>query len=435
MADTAVEQGAEGRAGRFLGTVATRFAAVALGATSGVVLARALGPDGRGEYAVAVAVASTTASLAHLSIEQANVYLWHRGEQKRELASNAMVLAATVGTAAAVIAGIVAWNVLDGVDEVALLVVLAAVPMNLAALYFNNLTVLDDRIGRVNLGTLVAGGVQTVGVVALAALGDLDVGEAAVLWALAAALPILVVARGFGARLRHVSGRLARKALRTGLQYHLGMAALFLLWRVDIFLLNGLSTQAQVGLYAVAVSVGELLYVVTNATAEVVLPGQVGGTDRAAADFTARVFRVNTVLAMVVALGVVALAPLVVPAVFGSDFGESVGPLAALMPGVAALGIIRPVTAFIVRLDRPLVVSGLVWTAFTVNVVLNLLLIPSLDAVGAALASSIAYAFLAGAYLRWFMRAGSLGRGELLPRASELRELVTKLRTGSAPGA
>lgn len=434
MADTAVEQGAEGRAGRFLGTVATRFAAVGLGAVTGVVLARALGPEGRGEYAVAVAVASTTASLAHLSIEQANVYLWHRGEQKRELASNAMVLAATVGTGAAVVAGVIAWNILDSVDDVALLIVLAAVPMNLGALYFNNLTVLDNRIGRVNLGTLAAAVVQTAGVVALAVLGDLDVREAALLWAVAAALPIAVVAGGFGARLRYVSGRLARQALGTGLQYHLGMAALFLLWRVDVFLLNGLSTQAQVGLYAVAVSVGELLYVVTNATAEVVLPGQVGGSDRAAADFTARVFRVNAVVAVVVAVGVVALAPLVVPAVFGSDFGDSVGPLAALMPGVAALGIIRPVTAFLVRLDRPLVVSGLVWTAFTMNVVLNLVLIPSLDAVGAALASSAAYAALAAAYLRWFARAASLRGGDLRPRTSELRELATKLWARSAPG-
>jgi O-antigen/teichoic acid export membrane protein len=416
------------RSRKLVGTVLTRAGVIGCGAIAGIVTARVLHPAGRGAYAVIVAIATVTVSLGHLSVEQSNVYLWHRGADKRALAANTIFLGLLNG----VVAALVAWFVVTGLvadalpdlDRRLVAIALLAVAPNMMTLYMSGLVVLDDRIARVNKIRSLVALFQVAAVVTLATVGRLTLMSVVVVWAVTASLPAFALVSGFGARPRLLSRSLAVRAMRTGAGYHLGMAALFLLWRVDLFLLNAQVGAREVGLYAVAVSVAELTYVVTDSVAQVVLPRQVVGSMEQAGAFTARVLRLN----LVAGLGVVALialaSPVLIPVVFGASFSGSVAPLIGLLPGVAALGLIRPATAVLVRLDRPLAVSSLTGLALALNVTLNLALIPPLGAVGAGLASTVAYCMLALAYLAWFLRATGLGVQELRPQLSEIRELA-----------
>jgi len=418
---------------KLVGTVSTRLVLLVLAAIGATVTARVLQPEGRGTYAVVVAVATTALSLGHLSIEQANVFLWHRGEDRRALATNALALGLVAGTVAAAAAWVVVQvlfpGAFPGIAVGSLVTALAAVPFGMALLYLYGIVVLDDRIGRQNAVRASAAALQVSAIVAFAAAGRLTPATVVGIWAVATALPVLGLLPGLGVRPRRFSLPLARQALSTGSRYHLGMAALFLIWRVDVFLLNALDDRVEVGLYALAVSLAELVSLVTDSVAQVALPRQVSGTLDEAARYTARVARVSAVggfaLAALIALG----GPIAIPLVFGSSFRGSVAPLLGLLPGVLALGLIRPVTALFVRLDRPLVVSALAVAALATNVALNFALIPPLGALGAALASTIAYAQLAGCYIVWLLRATPVRAADLLPRRSEIGEIVR-----SAPG-
>lgn len=424
--------GASTRTRAVVWTIGTRGGALVMSALAGVVVARALLPTARGEYEVAVAVALTAVSLGHLSIVQAHTALWQQGAPRAGLAANSLVLGAGVGAAVALVAAVVVvaggGALFPSTDRWAMGIILVAIPFNVVSLYFGNLTALDDRIRRVNLGVVSASLVHAVGVVTVVAVADLTVRWAVAWRAAAIAAPTFVVAWGFGARMSDVSPRLLKRALRLGLQYHLGLAALFLLFRVDVFILNGLADQSEVGLYAIAVLVAELLVtLVATSASEVLLPRVMAGTQQEAAEFTARAFRANTVLVVASAAILAAATPLAVPAVFGEAFDGAVGPLLALLPGATALGAIGPVASFIVRLERPLFYSALVWSAFALNIGLNLLLIPSLGATGAALASSIAYVVLAASYLVWFARAEGVSAAELRPRMGEMGALTRDL--------
>jgi len=418
---------------KLVGTVSTRLVLALLATVGGVVTARVLQPEGRGTYAVVAAVATAALSLGHLSIEQANVFLWHRGEDRRALATNALSLGLVAGTVAAAAAWVVVEvlfpGAFPGIAVGSLVTALAAVPFGMAALYLYGLVVLDDRIGRQNAVRLSASALQVSAIVVLAAAGRLTPMTVVVIWAVTTAVPVIGLLPGLGVRLRRLSFPLARRTLGTGSRYHLGMVAIFLLWRVDVFLLNALDDRVQVGLYAIAVSVAEFLSLVTGSVAQVALPRQVVGPFDDAAYYTARVARVTTVgsfaLVSLIALG----GPIAIPLVFGSSFRGSVAPLLGLLPGLLALGLIRPVTALFVRLDRPLVVSGLAVTALATNVALNFALIPPLGALGAALASTIAYAQLACCYIVWLLRATPLRAADLLPRRAEIGEVIR-----SAPG-
>ncbi len=411
------------RAGKVAHTVAARAALLMFAGLSGVVIARALQPEGRGAYAVIVTIASITLSVGHLSIEQSQIWLWSQGK-RAALAANSVVLGLGVGTGAALAGTSIVVLLGPSTVPVAgygyLAIALAAIPGGMTALYLNSILLLRSRVDVVNRAGVLAGALQCVSIVVLAALGRLTLGWGIALWAVSVAGPLVVLLPAARPRLRDRDATLARCAVGRGLRYHIGLASLFLLFRSDILILDALTTTAAVGLYSLAVSLAELTRVVTDSIAQVALPGQMENDHMSAVTATTRATRFT----MLFALGSVGLmcaaAPIVVPIAYGATFGGSIAPLLGLAPGLLALGATRPIGAFLLRLNRPLLASAMTVLALVVNVALNLTLIPLCGIVGSALASSIAYVMLAALQSAWFVRATRTPLRHLLPGAAEL---------------
>jgi O-antigen/teichoic acid export membrane protein len=425
---------------QFTHTVATRVVLLVLGGITSVVIARSLQPEGRGTYYVIVTVAATALSLGHLSVEQSQVWLWTGPDNRHAVAANSVVLGLSVGAASALAAAVVLLAIgpgrLPAAGHPLLAIALAAIPFSMVVLYLNSVQMLRARLDVVNRGLLLAATVQCGLLLSVGAAGRLSVAWVVGIWALSAGLPLLVLMPGSGVRIANRDWSLARLALGRGLRYHVGSASLFLLFRVDVFILNGLASAAAVGIYSLAVAVAELTRLVTDSIAQVVLPQQAESVRDRAVAITIRATRVTTL----VALGLVGLmsstAPLLVPAVYGSAFSASVSPLLGLAPGLFALGATRAIGAYLLRLDRPLLGSAIVVASLLLNVVLNLVLIPSYGVTGAAVASSVAYCMLALAQVVWFLRATATPPGELLPTREEARRLWTVLRrTPAAVGS
>jgi O-antigen/teichoic acid export membrane protein len=415
------------RGRKVAGTLASRFATVALGGAGTVVAARALGPPGQGTYQVVVTVGLVAISLGHLSIEQANTYLWHRGASRQVLATNAVLLGLVSGVGASAIAWIVTSVIGVGAfstsDRRYLGIVLLAIPGSMISLYLANICTLDDRIGRVNAARLLAVGGQFVFLLILFINHRLNVMEAVATWAVIAALPCVILAPGLHIRLSALSWKTLGAALAIGLRYHWAMAALFLLWRVDTFILNALSTRQQVGLYAIAVPLAELLYLFVDSVSVVYIPRQLSNQSREAAQLTARLSRINLLLCCGGAVCIAACSPVLLPAVFGSSYSGSVAPLLVILPGVVALGIIRPLQVMLLRLNRPVIVSAFCFSALVVNIVVNLALIPTLGAVGASASSTIAYVGLAAGYGAWFLRSYGVHAQEMVPGWDDVKDV------------
>ena len=364
-------------------------------------------------------------SLGHLSLEQANVFFWSKGENRQTLVANAVVLGLGIGTVAAVIA----WAIVMALgpsrvpiaSESLLIVALASVPVQMVLLFLSGLLILADRIHRVYLGNLFGAIAMLAGTLGLAAFDMYNLTTLVVLFTVSGAIPLSVYVVTLAPRLRHASRTLARKSVALGAKYHLGMAALFLLWRFDVLLLNSYVSETQVGLYSMAVAIAELVYLLTDTVAQVALPRQVVGSLEESGRLTARVAGGNAVLACLLLTITCICAPFVVPLVLGSSFSGSVPALLALAPGVLALAVVRPLGGFIVRINRPFIVSAATGSAMVLNIVINLLLIPPLGIVGASLASTIAYGLLAIFYVVWVRRAAKLPLRAFYPRGEDLR--------------
>ena len=412
-------------------TVAVRALVMVLGALSGVVIARELQPEGRGAYYVIVTIATTALSIGHLSIEQSQVWLWSRAVDRRSLAANGLVLGLTVGALAAVAAGTVVGVLGPHVIPVAgygrLALALAAIPAAMTVLYLNNILVLRARVRVVNVAALLGAVLQCGPLMVLAAVTRMSPTQVVVLWAVSMTAPLAVLLPAVRPRLPHWDRSLARQAVDRGLRYHLGLASLFLLFRSDILILNGMTTTAAVGLYSLAVSLAETTRLVTDAIAQIALPRQLGTDDAGAAAATLAVTRLSTVVALGSAALMCLAAPPLVPLVYGTAFAGSVPSLLALAPGLLALGATRPIGAYLLRLDRPMLASSMSVAALLVNVALNLALVPVFGIVGSAVASSVAYIALAGLQAAWFVRASGASPRDLLPGPAELAYVRERL--------
>ncbi len=109
--------------------------------------------------------------------------------------------------------------------------------------------------------------------------------------------------------------------------------------------------------------------------------------------------------AALIAGAVAAIAPFVIPAVFGNQFRGAVAPLELLLPGVVLYAPVNVLVVYLsVRRAEPWWSLAVAVGSMLVTVGAALLLIPGHGARGAAAGSSIGYAV--GAALAWALFAG-----------------------------
>jgi len=395
-----------------LGIFGTRVVLLSIGIATSVLLARTLGPQGRGEYAVIVAMVGIAVVLGHSSVEQAQVYLVSRRVNMRALAANAVafgfLVGAAVAGATAIVAASFAFPYAGVLRQPDLPIALLAIPASLIVLWSNGLLVLAGRIRVLNRAMLLSGVVQVAMLLGFAVSGRLTVTVVLICWTVNAAVPLVLTLPALRPRREDVSVRLARETFAFGLRYHPAMLGLHLLLRVDVLILAAMTDDRSVGLYALAVSLIELTNVATDSVSTAVLRHQTLIPLHESGRFTLRVVGVSAVLAVLMSAGLLVVAPTLVPIIFGEEFRGSLPAVFALAPGVVAIAMARSASSYLLRLNRPLVNSALALSALALNVVLNLLLIPMWGIAGCGVASSIAYVVLAGSNLIWLRRTMAL---------------------------
>jgi O-antigen/teichoic acid export membrane protein len=237
--------------------------------------------------------------------------------------------------------------------------------------------------------------------------------------------------------LRHVDGgaivrprvETLRTLVRFGVQGEAGNALQALNYRLDQFILRGFESLAAVGVYAVATSMSEGVFVLANAVALVLMP-RLTSADPEDAAWMAPVAARNTMLiagagALVLAAG----APLLLPAIFGERFEDSVAPLWWLLPGAVALTGSKVLTSYIFSQGRPLVNTSITAVSLAATLIADIALIPSFGVEGAAVAASIGYGVhWCAALVAWRMISGRPALEAIVPRPSDAQFYVDAVR-------
>ncbi len=422
-------------------TFATRAAVAVLGMGISILIARALGPEGRGTYVYPITLVGLMIAALHLSLEQANVHLFSgRAVSLADLAANSGLVASIVAGISLLIT-VALFALRPGgtaaVRSDILLAALIVVPFAIHQIYLTGLLQISHHIGAANRVALVSAGVQAGAIGILFVSGRLTVLAVVLVASGVGIIQWVLTARAVGG-LVHLPPRyipeLFRRALRFGLGLHLGLVMVFLQLRLDVFLIERLSGLAAVGIYTLAVMVAESIWMVTDAVAVACLPHQVEACALDAGRLTLRACRLNIFLALLGAAGLALISYPVIRLAYGAPFLPAVPALLALLPGVVCYSAQRVCGAYLLRLNCPLRMSAILGSAVIVNLGLNLLWIPRWGIVGAALASTVSYALSATLFVAWAIRVSGLGlRGVVTWPPEDIQAIRRALLLG--PGA
>jgi O-antigen/teichoic acid export membrane protein len=412
----------------------TRLAVSFLALVNALILARALGAEGRGEMALVLAIADMTAILCFFGVQEANINIaGAEPEKRRTLATNSLVLSALfalVGTGA-VVALIAAFPGVAGDAPYGLLAVaLASIPFLILNSYLRFLIQGDYGFGVTNLswilppvlavtvnGTLWLAGELTVAIAVGVFLAGQVVAAAMLVWHNARRLV------GFG----RPSYALARRTLGFGLRSHLGRIMQTGNYRIDQWILGAVAGTRELGLYSVAVSWAEALFLLPTVFSSVQRPDLVRATTEQAARVASRLFRIAIVLTAASVVALVVMAPFLCVVVFGEDFRGSIDDLRILALGAFGMVALKQLGNALTARSHPTLQSAAIAVAFVSTIVLDVLLIPRFEGVGAAIASSISYTLGGVAVLVIFIRVLGTSFAELVPRRKDARWLWRRL--------
>lgn len=162
---------------------------------------------------------------------------------------------------------------------------------------------------------------------------------------------------------------------------------------MDIFLVNLLVGPAGAGLYSIAVRMVEQLWIISQAVSTVLFPrlSMMVGDDAARRALTPVVARF-VIWSTLLAAGILAaLAAPLIETLFGPEFRRATPALIVLLPGIVALSCGRILANDFAARGLVGVNLALVTGILAVNLIGNLLLIPTYGIIGAAFATMIAY--------------------------------------------
>lgn len=428
-------------------TLATRVAALIFGIGSSILLARGLGPAGKGEYALIVLIPALLQMAGGLGLDQAVVYLVaRRRDRARRIVTTLGGVAVALGLAVIIVyAGVsripayARYLAVAQVDPALVWVLVLLLPLVLAGQVVTSGILALERYRDFNLSSLITPVLNLALLVVLLLTDRLDVVGAVIATGAASvgglAGSATLFARGAPSGPSTPVSGLLRESLGFGWRAHFANLAWFVHYRADMFLVGYLAGPAALGFYSIAVGLAERLYMAPSAVGTVLFPrvaAEGAGSDGRA---TARACRHSLWLTLALAVALAAVARPIVGLLYGSAFLPSVAPLWVLLPGVVGLAVGRVVSADLNGRGLPGTVARANGALAVVNVVLNLWWIPIWGVVGAAAATSCSYGAAAALLAWWYRRvAGARWRDLLILNRDDWRQLRVGLRRILAGG-
>lgn len=214
-----------------------------------------------------------------------------------------------------------------------------------------------------------------------------------------------------------------RDLLGFGLRGFMGSVATMANSRLDQMIMVPVLGAAQLGNYAVAVSVASFPLAFGQAVSARSFGELATAKDRPAA--ASQYLRLTCLIVGSACLLLALVTPVLVPLVYGRAFAGSVNPLLVLLPGITVLAIVHTSSTLLTILGRPGLNSWAEFCGVGVTLVGLLLLIEPLGILGAALVSTISYSSILAIHLTFLRRMGITG---VVPRQADIAFVRSRIK-------
>jgi O-antigen/teichoic acid export membrane protein len=374
-------------------TLLVNILILGLGVVTGIVTARVLGPNGRGELAALIVGPQFLAHALTLGLPDALVYNHKRyPDRAPQLFSAALFLGIFMGAVATLIGVLLIpyWltEYSPAVIRFAQLIMLLA-PVGLMALILTSALQSREEFALYNAMRYLPPLLTLLALIVLVLRQSLTPFSAALSYVLPAVPVVLwMLARLWKLYRPHWNGlRLAANNLTS---YGLRSSGIdftgTLAYYLDRVLLVGLLAPGSMGLYVVALSLARMLNVFHTAVASVLFTKMSGRPAEEVVGLTGMAARVSTALTLLAALGLAGFGPQILSLVYGQQFLGAVTVFRLLVLEVVLLGMAWVLAQAFMALGKPGWVTLLQGVGLSISVPLLLVLVPPYGLEGAGLA-------------------------------------------------
>ncbi len=412
-------------------TLVAKGMAIPIGVAASIITARYLGPSGRGVLAILITLQTMAIQFGNLGFNASITYFISRDKNTTpSVASLALVSALVLGIVAVGVFGIIgllAPEVLMGKASVTYLYIfLAALPFSFLPQFFQNIFIAHQKLYEFNALDLIARVLQLAGFLVVLVLLHLGTTEAVwcfVLVTVVSGIIYLVQTRKVTPLAFRFDPALFRKMVRYGVKTYVAGLLIFFVTRLNIFLVNYILGESQLGVYSIALQFMDVMYLLPMTLGLLLFP-KVSANANDPGELTAKVFRFSVLAMGLMCVGIVLVAHPLIQLMFGEKFLDAVLPLIWLAPGIFALSLSNIILNDLAGRGLPPIVMIAPALGLVANVALTLGLIRSHGITAAAIGSSAAYCIMLAVLVVYFVRRLKIPIAQMLFfRYSELRSI------------
>jgi len=418
-------------------TFSTRILTVILAIITQIIIARMLGPAGKGMYSLIILVPTLLINLGNLGIGISNTYFI--GKKKYELnsvASNSLISAISFGI---LFAGLFfcffPWlkdTVLKDVNSLYLRVAVLSLPFAFLILYFEFILLGQGRIKEYNLVPLIRSTSLVVLIFLFLIIFKKGIGYAVSSWVfatiIASILAFILVTQTAKIKFS-LNTKLFKESIAFGIKGYLANVIALLNYRLDMFLVNFFMNVKFVGYYSVAVFLAETLWYFPGAVGTVIFPKVASLSKDASDKLTPQVCRITLFFTLIFSILLFILSKVIIYVFFGSRFLPALKPLWMLLPGIVMLSIPKVLSNDLTGRGYPIINTYAAGVGLVTNAFLNLIFIPKWGISGAAFASTIAYTVITIVVLAAFKKiTKNKIIDTLIMKKTDFQILVNKLK-------
>lgn len=375
---------------------------IMLSLVTSIVIARTLGAELQGIYTLIVLLPTMLVTFMNFGIAPATVF--NIGKKERDLntiISTNIVLSLVISVLSIVVGLIFAVltqdTIFEGVPIKALLVVLLVLPFLFLNSFLQAVYQGIQDFKRYNEIVILNKVIETIFLVVTMLIFKLGLNAALLAYSVGSVLPSYLIYRYFKKdqfkfSIKDYSWSLSKEYFSYGYKAHLSNIVSFLNYRLDILMISFFLNPLAVGIYNVAVSIAEKLWVISTPISSALFPrisslkNEVERTN-----LTIKVARFVLYLSIIIGVFFYIVSPLAIGILFGAQYNDASNVIRILLPGITVFAAERIISNHFAGRGKPQ--YNLYTSIFTVicNLVLNIFLIPLYGINGASMSTSIAY--------------------------------------------
>jgi len=427
----------------FLHTAVSNFVLkFGIGLVIAVVTARALEPEGSGEYFLLVTIITTITTLFNFGIPGTNTYF----KAQKKFSSAQLTRASIVLTVPITIVSVLVLYILyvlrlDFIFPTSKLTItivasLGIVPIVFYTQFAQGIIVGENRISLNNYISLSSQGVLAVALTILYFLGSLTVPVAIALYASSFLLALAIIIGLSSPPLAEVLKSRMQwseygELLRFSGAIHIGNLAQFFNYRLDAFIVSFFLGTAAVGLYSRSKMFSETVWLLSTSMAAVLLPTLAGQHEKSK-EIAVKAAVATLGVSVVAGTAAFLIGPTLIVFLLRKAFEGSVEPFLILLPGIVIFSITNVLATYVTAVGKPGHNAAIAFISFLFTVIFDILFIPRYGISGAALASGISYTVSSILTVIVFWRVSRMSLPEcvaiLKSMSTDFRSIVTRMK-------